>query len=100
MSSIHSLVPRDRYAALERCTYFNQASIGLIPVPSVEAMDTFLKQVNPRPRPAAVVPRSCRSRAAALDGSGPIIVHAGTGSVGRAAIACIRQAFQRGGPTR
>jgi cysteine desulfurase/selenocysteine lyase len=44
MSSISSLVPRDRYAALERCTYFNQASIGLIPEPTIEAMDTFLKE--------------------------------------------------------
>jgi selenocysteine lyase/cysteine desulfurase len=44
MSSIPSLVPRDRYAALERCTYFNQASLGLIPVPTIDAMDTFLKE--------------------------------------------------------
>ena len=44
MSSIPSLVPRDRYAALERCTYFNQASLGLIPVPTLDAMDTFLKE--------------------------------------------------------
>jgi selenocysteine lyase/cysteine desulfurase len=44
MSSIPSLVPRDRYAGLERCTYLNQASLGLIPVPTIEAMDTFLKE--------------------------------------------------------
>jgi cysteine desulfurase / selenocysteine lyase len=44
MTSIPSLVPRDRYAALERCTYLNQASLGLIPVPAIDAMDTFLKQ--------------------------------------------------------
>ena len=44
MSSIPSLVPRDRYAALDRCTYFNQASLGLIPVPTIDAMDTFLKE--------------------------------------------------------
>jgi len=44
MSSIPSLVPRDRYAALERCIYLNQASLGLIPVPTIEAMDTFLKE--------------------------------------------------------
>ena len=44
MSSIPSLVPRDRYAALERCAYLNQASLGLIPVPTIEAMDTFLKE--------------------------------------------------------
>ena len=44
MSSIPSLVPRDRYAALERCTYFNQAALGLIPVPTIDAMETFLMQ--------------------------------------------------------
>ena len=44
MPSIPSLVPRDRYAALERGTYLNQASIGLIPVPAIEAMETFLKE--------------------------------------------------------
>src|SRR6185436_13714160 len=44
MSSIPSLVPRDRYAALERCTYLNQASLGLIPEPAVDAMESFLKQ--------------------------------------------------------
>jgi cysteine desulfurase/selenocysteine lyase len=44
MSSIPSLVPRDRYAALERCTYLNQASLGLIPEPAVDAMESFLQQ--------------------------------------------------------
>lgn len=44
MSSIPSLVPRDRYAALERCTYLNQASLGLIPEPAIEAMEGFLEQ--------------------------------------------------------
>jgi kynureninase len=44
MSSILSLVPRDSYAALDRCTYLNQASIGLIPVPTIDAMDTFLRE--------------------------------------------------------
>ena len=44
MSSIPSLVPRDRYAALERFTYFNQASLGLIPAPSIDAMETFLRE--------------------------------------------------------
>ncbi len=39
-----SLVPRDRYAALERCTYFNQAALGLIPVSTIDAMDAFLRQ--------------------------------------------------------
>jgi cysteine desulfurase / selenocysteine lyase len=44
MSSIPSLVPRDRYAALERCIYLNQASLGLIPTPTIAAMETFLKE--------------------------------------------------------
>ncbi|HET9311234.1 MAG TPA: hypothetical protein VFP41_08440, partial [Actinomycetota bacterium] len=44
MSSIPPLVPRDRYAALERCTYLNQASLGLIPVPTIDAIDAFLRQ--------------------------------------------------------
>ena len=43
MSSIPALVPRDRYAALERCTYLNQASLGLTPVPTIDAMETFLR---------------------------------------------------------
>ena len=42
--SIPSLVRRDRYAALERCTYLNQASLGLVPVPSIDAMDAFLRK--------------------------------------------------------
>jgi cysteine desulfurase/selenocysteine lyase len=37
-----SLVPRDLYAALERCTYLNQAALGLIPTPAVEAMHAFI----------------------------------------------------------
>lgn len=37
-----SLVPRDSYAALERCTYLNQAALGLIPTPAVEAMHAFI----------------------------------------------------------
>jgi len=41
MSSIPSLVARDGYAALERCTYLNQASLGLIPVPTIDAMEAF-----------------------------------------------------------
>ena len=44
MSSIPSLVPRDSYAALDRCTYLNQASLGLIPVPTIDVMDAFLRQ--------------------------------------------------------
>ena len=30
MSSIPALAPRDRYTALERCTYLNRASLGLM----------------------------------------------------------------------
>ena len=44
MSSLTSLVPRDSYAALERCTYLNQAALGLIPLPAIDAMDAFLKE--------------------------------------------------------
>src|SRR4029453_17390828 len=44
MSSIPSLVRRDRYAALERCTYLNQASLGLIPQSTIDAMEGFLRQ--------------------------------------------------------
>jgi len=44
MSSIPSLVPRDRYAALERCTYLNQASLGLVPIETIDAMDAFLRE--------------------------------------------------------
>ena len=40
-----SLVPRDRYAALSRCTYLNQASLGLIPGPTIDAMRAFLEEV-------------------------------------------------------
>jgi len=39
-----SLIPRDRFAALERCTYVNQAALGLIPVSTIDAMRTFLDQ--------------------------------------------------------
>ncbi len=39
-----SLIPRDRFAALERCTYLNQAALGLIPVSTIDAMRTFLDQ--------------------------------------------------------
>jgi cysteine desulfurase / selenocysteine lyase len=44
MSSIPSLVPRDRYAALARCIYLNQASLGLLPVPTIDAMAAFMRQ--------------------------------------------------------
>ena len=39
-----SLVPRDFYAALERCTYLNQAALGLVPTPAVEAMHAFIER--------------------------------------------------------
>lgn len=39
-----SLVPRDSYAALERCTYLNQAALGLVPIPAVEAMHAFMER--------------------------------------------------------
>jgi cysteine desulfurase/selenocysteine lyase len=35
-------VSRHSYAALERCTYFNQAALGLIPVPTIDAMHAFV----------------------------------------------------------
>ncbi|HET8526100.1 MAG TPA: aminotransferase class V-fold PLP-dependent enzyme [Actinomycetota bacterium] len=44
MSSIPSLLPRDRYAALDRCTYLNQASLGLVPAPTIDAMEAFLRE--------------------------------------------------------
>ena len=44
MSSIPSLLRRDRYAALERCIYLNQASLGLIPESTIDAMESFLRQ--------------------------------------------------------
>ncbi len=43
-SLISALVPRDDYAALERCTYFNQAALGLIPRPTIEVMHAFLER--------------------------------------------------------
>lgn len=39
-----SLISRDHYAALARCTYLNQAALGLIPMPAVEAMHAFLER--------------------------------------------------------
>ena len=40
-----SLVPRSDYAALRECTYLNQASLGLIPKRSLDAMVAFLRDV-------------------------------------------------------
>jgi cysteine desulfurase/selenocysteine lyase len=42
--AMSSLNPRNRFAALERCTYLNQAALGLIPVSTIDAMRTFLDQ--------------------------------------------------------
>lgn len=40
-----SLIERDRYESLNHCVYLNQASLGLIPRESVDAMICFLKDV-------------------------------------------------------
>jgi cysteine desulfurase/selenocysteine lyase len=40
-----ALIPRLEYAALERCVYLNQASLGLVPRRSTEAMVDFLVDV-------------------------------------------------------
>ena len=40
-----ALIPREEYAALERCVYLNQASLGLVPRRSTEAMVDFLVDV-------------------------------------------------------
>jgi cysteine desulfurase/selenocysteine lyase len=40
-----ALIPREQYAALERCVYLNQASLGLVPRRSTEAMVDFLVDV-------------------------------------------------------
>ena len=40
-----ALIPRQEYVALERCVYLNQASLGLVPRRSVEAMVEFLVDV-------------------------------------------------------
>jgi cysteine desulfurase/selenocysteine lyase len=37
-----ALISRDQYAALERCVYLNQASLGLVPRRSTDAMVEFL----------------------------------------------------------
>jgi cysteine desulfurase / selenocysteine lyase len=40
-----AVIPREEYAALERCVYLNQASLGLVPRRSTEAMVEFLVDV-------------------------------------------------------
>jgi cysteine desulfurase / selenocysteine lyase len=39
-----SLVSRDWFAALDRCTYLNQASLGLIPAAAVDSMHAFVNE--------------------------------------------------------
>ena len=41
-----ALLPREEYAALDECTYLNQASLGLVPRSSVDAMTAFLREVG------------------------------------------------------
>lgn len=41
-----ALLPRRLYAALDECTYLNQASLGLVPRPTIEAMTRFLEEVG------------------------------------------------------
>jgi selenocysteine lyase/cysteine desulfurase len=40
-----ALIPREEYAALERCVYLNQASLGLVPRRSTKVMVDFLVDV-------------------------------------------------------
>lgn len=40
-----ALIPREEYAALERCVYLNQASLGLVPRRSTKSMVDFLVEV-------------------------------------------------------
>jgi len=40
-----ALIPREQYAALERCVYLNQASLGLVPRRSTKSMVDFLVDV-------------------------------------------------------
>ena len=42
MNGISALIGRDEYAALEHCVYLNQASLGLVPRRSTDAMTGFL----------------------------------------------------------
>jgi len=43
-AAMPSLVLSDSSAALERCTYLNQAALGLIPIPAVAAMHAFIER--------------------------------------------------------
>ena len=42
---MYALVARSRYEALSDCVYLNQASLGLIPRESVDAMARFVRDV-------------------------------------------------------
>ena len=42
---VDSLVPRETFAALRSCVYLNQASLGLVPQASTEAMVRFAVDV-------------------------------------------------------
>ncbi len=43
--TVSSLVPRETFAALRNCVYLNQASLGLVPLASTEAMVRFAVDV-------------------------------------------------------
>ena len=43
--TVNSLVPRETFAALRNCVYLNQASLGLVPQASTEAMVRFAVEV-------------------------------------------------------
>ena len=43
--TVSSLVPRETFAALRTCVYLNQASLGLVPQASTEAMVRFTVDV-------------------------------------------------------
>jgi hypothetical protein len=45
LSLMDAVIPRRHYAALDHCTYLNQASLGLIPRGSIEVMTKFLTDV-------------------------------------------------------
>jgi hypothetical protein len=62
-----SLVPRDWFAALDRCTYLNQASLGLTPAAAVQSMHAFVNETAqfgnlslPRRMPCTLRGPSCR----------------------------------------
>ena len=58
---ISAVIPREEYAALERCVYLNQASLGLVPRRSTEAMVEFLVALT------VLLPAACSSSAPVVD---------------------------------